>query len=75
MKRWNVRYGPDGEVWEVRPGFSEFISSPQSTLIKTQVQGATFHCSAIDELGAVARFMEAWKHGRRSKPNDVPSMR
>jgi len=60
MKRWNVQYGPDGEVWAVKRGLQEFVNTSQSTRIETDVQGNIFYCSAIDELGAMARFMEAW---------------
>ncbi len=67
MKRWNVRYGPDGEVWAVRPGLQEFVTASQSPQIETHVQGNIFYCSAIDELGALARFMEAWKKKEQAK--------
>jgi len=70
MKRWNVRYAPDGEVWAVRPGLQEFVNASPSNRIETQVQGNTFYCSAIDELGAMARFMEAWgKHKAKEQTN------
>lgn len=58
MKRWNVRYGPDGEVLEVRPGLQQFVTATQTPRIETRVQGNWFYCTAADELGALARFME-----------------
>jgi hypothetical protein len=55
VKRWNVRYGPDGEVLEVRPGLQESVHQPCHC---AGVQSNIFYCTAIDELGALARFME-----------------
>jgi hypothetical protein len=72
MKRWCVLYTQAGEVWKVRPGLQQFVHAPPSFVNRPTVQGNTFYCSAIDdlggtfycdavdELGALARFMEAW---------------
>ena len=61
MKRWNVQYGPDGEVWAVKRGLQQLVHASPSSRVVLHVQGNIFYCSAIDELGALARFMEAWE--------------
>jgi hypothetical protein len=60
MKRWNVHYGPDGEVWKIYQGSQSFLGAPPSTL-RYITDGNHFYCDAIDELGALARFVEAWE--------------
>lgn len=67
MKRWNVQYGPDGEVWKVRPAGRVTSCTSQSFITRPSVQGGVFYCSAVDELGALARFVEAWRKKKEQR--------
>ena len=59
MKRWRVNYTPDGEVLGVTPGNLIFLGNTPTPINESGYD--TFYCDAIDELGALARFMGAWK--------------
>ena len=62
MKRWWVTYSDTGEVLRVREGLDRFVGRPQTTVRRPKPYIANpFYCDAIDELGALARFMEAWR--------------
>ena len=59
MKRWRVSYGPDGEVLSVGLALQHYVGDPSSPISKDRAD--RFFCNAIDELGALARFLRAWK--------------
>ena len=59
MKRWRVSYGTNGEVFSVGLAFQQFLGAAPTPISKDRAD--RFFCNATDELGALARFMEAWK--------------
>jgi hypothetical protein len=60
MKRWGVWYTQTGEVEGIALGIQKLVGTMQ-TPMRIHEKGARFYCDAIDELGALARFMEAWE--------------
>jgi hypothetical protein len=63
MKRWLVRYTQAGEVLSIERGLTALVGAGQSQIESHDEQDNRFFCDAIDELGALARFMKAWgKH-------------
>ena len=57
MKRWCVRYTQTGEVEGIEQSDQDFLGARPTPI---NFNGP-FYCDAIDELGALARFMEAWE--------------
>jgi hypothetical protein len=60
MKRWKVEYTPKGVALGVTLALQQFVGEPP-TAIRQMPDVDRFFCDATDELGALARFMEAWK--------------
>lgn len=58
MKRWCVEYTPDGEVTKVYASAQTFLGDRPTVMARWDDQ---YFCDAIDELGAMARFIEAWR--------------
>jgi hypothetical protein len=58
VKRWCVEYTPDGEVTKVYASAQTFLGDRPTTMRRGDNQ---YYCDAIDELGAMARFIEAWR--------------
>jgi hypothetical protein len=58
MKRWCVEYNGKGEVEEIYQSQQSFLGNLQSAI---RPGPSHFYCDATDELGALARFMEAWE--------------
>ena len=61
MKRWAVWYTQEGEVTGIERGVATFVGSNWSQIEAREERDNRFYCDAIDELGALARFMEAWE--------------
>jgi hypothetical protein len=65
VKRWCVWYTQAGEVERIEPGLPTFVGSTWSPRIVVREERDNrfyrFYCDAIDELGALARFMEVWE--------------
>jgi hypothetical protein len=59
MKRWCIEYDAKGEVTDIFPNVQSFLGEPQTSPI--DLYKDSFYCDAIDELGAFAKFKEAWK--------------
>jgi len=58
MKRYCVEYNGKGEVVVIYQSRQRFLGNLQSVIRRGHDY---FYCDAVDELGAMARYMEARK--------------
>jgi hypothetical protein len=60
MKRWRVEYNGEGVVTRITPG-SDALVGLEPWHVEVLGGDNRLYCDAIDELGALARFMEVWE--------------
>jgi len=58
MKRWCVEYDAKGEVEKIYRGNQTFLGRMPSVVRRGRDD---FYCDAVDEIGAMARYIEARK--------------
>lgn len=59
MKRWGIKLNPEGGVEDIDPDvLQNYVGAPSTSIRRGLVW---FYCDAVDELGALARYMEATK--------------
>lgn len=58
MKRWEVEYSAEGKVKRIEQSDQDFLGARPTPIRRNT---SYFYCDAVDELGAFAKFKEAWK--------------
>lgn len=61
MKRWRVTHTHTGEVLEINLGLQQFVGTRYSALSKSRTDPNRHFVDAVDEIGALAAFLQAWK--------------
>ena len=64
MKRWRVEHTPKGMVLGVTMSAVQLYVGDPPTPIRQMPDVDRFYCDAVDELGALAAFLQAWEQAK-----------